>query len=265
MIRKTCTCAGTRDCRPAFDATPLSPVERVSSRMAVLADTLSFTFRAISNAKPGSVDGRPGDVRNRLWHFQGRRYASSGGTGHVSCLAGSGKPTPQSYQSPIGEVNFANVAPLSKARLKFVMDSDGKGFVLVAGSSASAIPGLPRLSGDVRTMVNFEATFAGHNKFWWANSDGSASRETYDEPSKARLYPGSWAPAQFQQLEDGLLVRNWLVCGPFGGPGAEKFIDDRGPPRHRSMPSRQHASSTMRPNIRPTAERWICKLSTKER
>lgn len=75
-------------------------------------------------------------------------------------------------------------------------------------------------------MVNFEATLAGHNKFWWANSDGSASRETYDEPSEARLYPGSWAPAQFQGVEGGVVVRNWLVCGPFGGPGAEKFTAD---------------------------------------
>ncbi len=50
-------------------------------------------------------------------------------------------------------------------------------------------------------MVNFSATFAGHNKFWWANADGSANRETYDEPSEARLYPGSWAAAQFQGLD----------------------------------------------------------------
>jgi hypothetical protein len=75
-------------------------------------------------------------------------------------------------------------------------------------------------------MVNFEATFSGHNKFWWANRDGSASRETYDEPTEARLYPGSWAPAQFQPLDQGVVVRNWLVCGPFGGPGAEKFRAD---------------------------------------
>ena len=86
--------------------------------------------------------------------------------------------------------DFAHVGPLADAKLNFVMDGDGKGFVLLAGIPRSAIPGLPRLSGDVRTMVNFEATFAGHNKFWWANSDGSANRETYDEPSEARLYPG---------------------------------------------------------------------------
>jgi len=79
-------------------------------------------------------------------------------------------------------------------------------------------------------MIDFEATFAGHNKFWWANADGSASRETYDEPTEARLYPTAWAPLQFQGLEQGVLVRNWQIIGPFGGPGAEFFrYDPMGP------------------------------------
>ena len=89
---------------------------------------------------------------------------------------------------------------------------------------------IPRLrqpfASNFRTLVNFEATFGGHSKFWWANTDGSANRETYDEPSEARLYPGSWAPAAFQGIEGGILVRHWLTCGPFGGPGAEKFRAD---------------------------------------
>jgi len=123
-----------------------------------------------------------------------------------------------------------------------VLDGDRRGFVLVAGIPRSAIPGLPRLSGDVRTMVNFEATFAGHNKFWWVNSDGSANRETYDEPSEARLYPGSWAPAQFQELDHRLVVRNCLICGPFGGPGAEKFAYDlMGPLRGKKIDAKQAA------------------------
>ena len=93
----------------------------------------------------------------------------------------------QSYQSPTGKVEVAHVGPLTDAKLNFLIDQDRKGFVLVAGIPQERHPGLPRLSGDVRAMVNLEATFAGHNKFWWANSDGSANRETYDEPSEARL------------------------------------------------------------------------------
>jgi len=72
-------------------------------------------------------------------------------------------------------------------------------------------------------MVNFDANLGGHDRFWWANSDGSASTETYDEPSEARLYPGSWAPARFEGVGGGLVARNWQILGPFGGPGAEKF------------------------------------------
>jgi hypothetical protein len=81
-------------------------------------------------------------------------------------------------------------------------------------------------SGGLRTLANFSATFGGHNKFWWANRDGSANRETFDEPSEAKFYPGSWAPVEFAGLNDGVVVRQWLVCGPFGGPGTENFKAD---------------------------------------
>ena len=36
-------------------------------------------------------------------------------------------------------------------------------------------------------------------------------------------------PVQFGGLDDGLVVQNWLTCGPFGGPGVEKFNWDGGP------------------------------------
>ena len=210
----------------AFDARPLLPAERIFSH-GRLADTLSFYIQGDLGAKPqGSADGRPGDVRIVFGVFKDQDALRPVALGMYPAWQGAGKPAPQSYQSPVSKVEFAHVGLLADAKLSFVMDDDGKGFVLVARIPRSAISGLPRLSGDVRTMVNFEATFAGHNKFWWANSDGSANRETYDEPSEARLYPGSWAPAQFQKLDDRLLVRNWLVCGPFGGPGAERFNAD---------------------------------------
>lgn len=208
----------------AFDPKPLEPVERIFSH-GRLADTLSVYVQGDLNAKPsGSVDGRPGDARIVFGIFKDGDTLRPVALGMYPVWQGAGTPTPQRYQSPVGLVKFAHVGPLAEAKLHFVMDPDRQGFVLVAGVPRSAIPGLPRLSGDVRTMVNFEATFAGHSKFWWANNDGSASRETYDEPSEARFYPGSWAPAQFQKLDRGLLLRNWLICGPFGGPGAEKFM-----------------------------------------
>jgi hypothetical protein len=75
-------------------------------------------------------------------------------------------------------------------------------------------------------MVDFEATLGGHDKFWWANSDGSASSMTYDEPTEARFYPGAWAPAGFQGFDDGVVVRDWLICGPFGGLAVKAFKRD---------------------------------------
>ncbi len=57
---------------------------------------------------------------------------------------------------------------------------------------------LPPLGPKVKTTVNFEATLGGHNKFWWANMNGAANRETYDVPTEARLYPRAWRKAEFR-------------------------------------------------------------------
>jgi hypothetical protein len=134
---------------------------------------------------------------------------------------------PQVYRTPVGEAAFAHVARVEGTKLAHVLDDDGQGFVLVAAIPRTAIPRVTQpFAGGFRTMIDFEATLGGHDKFWWANSDGSASRETFDEPTEARLYPGSWAPARFQGLDSGVLVRHWLVCGPWGGPEAERFSPD---------------------------------------
>lgn len=144
------------------------------------------------------------------------------GVGYYPAWPGKGQP--QTYRTIVRETSFAHVGAIPGAQLGYALDQDGKGFVIAASIPRTAIPALKQSIGDsLRTLVNFEATFGGHNKFWWANSDGSASTETYDEPTEAGLYPGSWAPVTFQGISEGVPVRNWLVCGPFGGPGAEKF------------------------------------------
>jgi hypothetical protein len=133
---------------------------------------------------------------------------------------------PATYRTPVNKAEFGHVGLIEDAKLHWTADEDGQGFVLAAAIPRTAIPVMPKLRGGLRTMVNFEATLAGHNKFWWSNADGSASKETYDEPTEARLYPSSWAPAQFVGLGGGVLVRHWQVCGPFGGPGFEKLTAD---------------------------------------
>lgn len=208
-----------------FEAKPLSPIERVFTHDR-LADTLSFYVQGDVNAKPGGAkEGRPGDARFVFGLFKDGDTVRPVAVGLYPEWRGE-KANPQVYRTPVGQAAFAHVGAVGGAKLGHAIDADGKGFVLAAAIPRAAIPRVPGFSGRLRTLVNFEATFGGHNKFWWANSDGSASRETYDEPSEARLYPGSWAPAQFAGLEGGVVVQNWLICGPFGGPGAEQFKYD---------------------------------------
>jgi len=212
-----------------FDPKPLPPLARVFTHDQA-ADTLSFYIQGDAEAGPGGVGGRPGDVRFVFGVFSEAGAVKPVAVGMYPEWLGKGAAAPQTYRTPTGEAKFAHVGAVQGARLFHKPDDDGKGFVLVASIPREAIPRMRQpFAGGQRTLVNFEATLGGHNKFWWANSDGSASRETYDEPTEARLYPGSWAPAEFQGIDGGVLVRNWSVCGPFGGPGTEKFSwDPRG-------------------------------------
>ncbi len=205
---------------------PLQGTDRIFSHDR-LGDTLSLYIQGDPNAKAGGpAGGRPGDVRFVFSLVRDDEVVKPVIIGMYPQWTGPGKPGPATYQTPVNKVDFAHVGPVADAKLHHLIDEDGKGFVLVAAIPRSAVPGLPPLGSSVRTMVNFEATFAGHNKFWWSNADGSANRETYDEPTEARLYPGSWAPLQFAGLDKGVVVRHWQLCGPFGGPGAEKFQAD---------------------------------------
>ena len=206
-----------------FEPKLLPPLARVFTHDQA-ADTLSFYIQGDVNAKPGGPrEGRAGDVRFVFGVFQKDGAAQPIAVGMYPQWTGKAA-SPQTYRTPVGAATFAHVGAVEGARLFHKIDADGKGFVLVAALPRAALPAIQQpFGGGLRTLVNFEATFGGHSKFWWANSDGSASRETYDEPTEARLYPGSWAPAEFQGLGDGVLVQNWLICGPFGGPGAEKF------------------------------------------
>lgn len=210
-----------------FEARPLPPPERLFSHDQA-ADTLSFYLQGDVNAPAGGpAEGRPGDVRVVFGLFDNKGKLQPVATGMYPKWQGKGKASPQIYRTPVGTATFAHVGPLESARLTHQLDPDGHGFVLVAAVPRAAFPALSKpFSGGLRTLANFEATFGGHQKNWWANSDGSANRETYDEPSEARLYPGSWAPVEFTGFADGITVRNWLICGPFGGPGAEKFAHD---------------------------------------
>jgi len=214
---------------------PLPPPERLFTHDQG-AHTVGFYIQGDAQAKSQAgarsaagrqmATGRPGDVRFTFGLFLDGGKVRVASVGMYPDWSGPGAK-PQTYRTPVGTAEFAHVAPIEGLRTSYNIDQDFLGFVITAAIPRSAIPALEKpFDASLRTLVNFDANLGGHHRFWWANRDGSANRETYDEPSEARLYPGSWAPAEFQSLAGGVTVRNWLVCGPLGGPGTEQFKND---------------------------------------
>ena len=208
-----------------FELKALPPLPRIFTHDQ-LSRTLDFYFQGNPEAKPGTTNGRAGDARFVFGIFKDGTGVRPVGVGMYPTWEGKGA-SPQKYRTPVGEASFAHVGAIAGAQYGYVIDPDKKGFVLATAIPRAAIPALQTpFGGDLHTLINFSANFGGHNKFWWANSDATANKETYDEPSEARLYPGSWAPVQFKGIEDGVIVKKWMICGPFGGPGAEKLTRD---------------------------------------
>ena len=179
----------------AFEARNLSPPERMFTHDRE-ADTLSFYIQGAPNASPtGSKDGSPGDARLVFGLFSDQGSVKPVVLGMYPSWPTQGNS--QTYHTPTSSVTFQNVALLNPTGIFGSVDPDGQGFVIAAEIPREAIPNSPNLAAGFNTRVDFEATLGGHDKFWWANTDGSASIETYDEPTESRLYPGAWAAAQF--------------------------------------------------------------------
>jgi hypothetical protein len=213
-----------------FAPKPLDPIENIFSGGRG-NDTVSFYLQGDPAAKPGGpAEGRPGDVRIVFGVFKDGDQLRPVALGLYPKWFGPGKANPFSYASPVGSASFEHVGPIEGASLGFALDDDGQGWTLAARLPKAAFPKLPEFGGGLRTLANFDANFGGHNKFWWANSDGSANTTTWDEPSEARLYTGSWAPAQWVGL-DQMYVRDWNVIGPFGFAGLPTLDHRDGRPK----------------------------------
>ncbi|MFZ2654036.1 MAG: hypothetical protein WAX69_03915 [Victivallales bacterium] len=164
----------------------------------ITADTVSFYIQGDPNAKAkGPEAGRHGDLRIVFGLVKEGETVKPIAWGIYPKWFGPGKSAPITYRSIVSDVTFEHAGLLDSARLGYRIDADQQGFVIAAAIPRSVIPMLPVLGPEVRTNVDFEATLGGRTKFWWANTDGSASRETYDVPTEARLYPNAWAPAEF--------------------------------------------------------------------
>jgi hypothetical protein len=213
-----------------FTPQPLAPLENIFTHARV-ADTVSFYLQGDPNARPGGPQvGRPGDMRIVFGLFSDGGQLRPVALGMYPHWFGPGVANPLAYGSAVSPAAFEHVGPIIGAKLGYALDPDGQGWVLAAQLPQVALPKLPEMTGGLRTLANFEATLGGHNKFWWANSDGSASKSTWDEPTEARLYPGSWAPAQWVGL-DQLYLRTWNLIGPFGFPGLPALDHSDGRPQ----------------------------------
>ena len=218
-----------------FDPKPLAPGENIFTHGRA-ADTVSFYLQGDPDAKPGggqpggAPEGRPGDLRVVFGVFQDGDQLRPVALGLYPKWFGPGPANPLTYGSAVAPAAFEHVGPVAGAKLGYLLDEDGQGWTLAAALPKVAFPKLPDFSGSLKTLVNFEATFGGHNKFWWANSDGSANKTTWDEPTEARLYIGSWAPAQWIGL-DQMYVHAWNLIGPFGFAGLPALDHSDGRPQ----------------------------------
>jgi hypothetical protein len=188
------------------------------------ADTLGLYLQGDPQASSSASGGRPGDVRFVFALARDQGAVRPVVLGMYPSWNGPGA-TPRSYRTPAGgTVSFANVALVPHVQGGYVLDPDGEGFTLAVALPRAALPDAPALEGW-RTVGNFDANFGGHDRFWWSDTDGSASRETQDEPTEARFYPGAWSPIQCAPV-DPLPIRSWRAIGPFGLPEIDRLNYD---------------------------------------
>jgi hypothetical protein len=191
------------------------------------ADTLGLYLQGDPQAGPGAASpgGRPGDARFVFGLFKQDDATRTVVLGMYPSWDGA-NATPRTYRTPAGgSATFAHVGLVPGVKAGYVLDPDGEGFVLAASLPRAALPNAPRLEGW-RTEGNFDANFGGHARFWWSNADGSASRETLDEPTEARLYPGAWSPVQCVPVTS-LPIHSWMAIGPFGSPKINQLDYDK--------------------------------------
>ena len=197
------------------------------------ADTLSLYIQGDTAVSGNGADGRPGDVRFVCALVKEANGLKPVIVGMYPSIDEQGPHQAVTYTSPVSSVSFAKVAPVEGAHIGYALDPDGHGFTIAVALPRSAIPGLPDLGADAlrHTTIDFDATLGGKTKFWWANTDGSASTVTSDVPSEAGLYPGAWGDAQLVPLGDALPVRDWRISGPWGGAGLASIA----PPSDRDV------------------------------
>jgi hypothetical protein len=199
----------------AMPVPPLPAPERIFTHDRP-GTTLSFYLQGDAAATGRNEAGRPGDVRIVCGLYDDNGTIRSAAVGLYPRWDGSGEPRPFLYASPGQRTSFAHVGLLPEVELSHQLSADHKRLVLTAVIPRSVLSAtVPVLTDGWRTMGNFEVTIGGSRKLWWSNADGSASRETKDEPTEARFFPAAWSQLKFQPLVAGLPIGAWLTSGPW--------------------------------------------------
>lgn len=194
---------------------PLQPADRLFTHDRG-ADTFGVYMQGSPSATGKAPEGRAGDLRLIVGLFDDAGKTVPAALAMYPSWNSPGAH-PVTYGSPVGKTTLKHVALATQVRLAHRLDADGKGLTLTAAIPRSVLPAeTPDWSEGLRTTINFDANFGSNRKIWWSNTDGSASRETNDEPTEARLYPGAWGPLELAALSRGLYIRQWQVIGPFG-------------------------------------------------
>jgi hypothetical protein len=191
-----------------FDPKRVDDLTALFTREAA-SDTVSVYLQGDRDAGPDRVAGRAGDVRFVLGVVEGDGGPRPIVLGMYPTYFGSGEPQPRTYSGPSGTASFEHVAVLDTTRAGHAIDQDGDGFVIAAAIPEADIP-LLDLSTQPITQIDFEATFGGVDKIWWANALLVDNTDTTDDAAAARLYPGAWVQGMFVGLEppsEGLQFR----------------------------------------------------------
>lgn len=193
--------------RPRQDAEIL-PRDRPPPR-ANFASGESLETRQSSRVLPvlhNPSQGRPGDARVVFGVFNDTTMNGGAGSLELAILGvypfwdpSLGPASPVTYAAGTGTMTFANVALLDSVKKKgWTLSNDGSQLNMVAVLPRKVFPMLPSFESNFMTGGDFSCNIQGFEKDWWVNADLQASQITWDEPSEASLYPGSWGNFSFE-------------------------------------------------------------------
>lgn len=179
-----------------FTVTPMFDETRIFTHEN-MRDEVSFYFQGNPSGVSGGETGRLGDFRIVFSIIE-----SEGGVAKAVALGMFPKwnrPNGKTvlYESPIRTVFFEHVDLLSSAELGFKLSDDKNGAVIAARLPVQDLPIQAKLEKGLKTRADFSATMGGVTKFWWANTGRQENTYTCDEPSEAKIFPGSWSTAVF--------------------------------------------------------------------